>query len=558
MKLRNIIILCILTLCSVQCKKVLEKNDLSAINQSQVWNDAKLATAYLNNLYADNLPGWPDVSQYSDDAPGGGEIMYGQLTINSIDDWPYSSIRNNNTLLANVEEGSLDHDTKESLKGQAFFLRAWRYFEMVRLYGGVPLILKPEQLTDSLLASRNKTSECINQIILDLDSAANILPANWTGDDLGRVTKGAALALKGRVLLYYASPQFNPGNLEDRWQNAYNANKEARDFLVANGFGLYESFSNLWFNEMNKSVVFVNRYQYPNRVNTWNAATRPLEEAVNYTGANHPTLERVNAFPMKSGLSISNPASGYDPIHYWLNRDPRFIATIAYNGCDWPLSGKTGRRQWVYVGSQKYAGTETGFYCRKAVDVSYTPFYTQNSSTDWVEIRFAEVIMNLAECANEIGKTDEAYPVLKEIRERAGIDAGSDGMYGLKPEMNKAEMLDAIMLERNIEFAYEGKRYWDLRRRRLFGDMLNGKVRHGYVISLKIPREQFEAIADTVNLDKSYSTYFKDSLVVLDKVFSIDFKDNYYFYAIPQSYLELDSHLEQTNGWPGGSFDPLK
>lgn len=555
----TVIYMLVFLFCFTQCSSVLDKKDLGAVSQSDVWNDTRLAKAYVSKLYADNLPGWDtDIAGNSDESPGGGGTMYGQLTINSINQWPYDGIRNINILLNDIDKGTLSDDIKNALKGQAYFLRAWRYFQMVRLYGGVPLILKPQQLTDDLLVSRNKTSECIDQITADLDKAASLLPHNWTGDDVGKVAKGAAMALKGRVLLYYASPQFNPSNDLTRWQKAYDANKAARETLEADGFGLYNDFAGIWFNEMNKEVVFVNRYAYPDRVNSWNAATRPISEAQNATGANHPTLEMVQSFPMKNGLPITDPAAGYDAVHYWLNRDPRFTATIAYNGCPWELSGKAGRRQWNYVGAETQFASETGFYCKKAVDVSFTKFYTDNSSTDWIEIRFAEVLMNLAECANETSKTMEAYDLLKAIRQRAGIAAGVNSLYGLKAGMSAAEMRDAIMQERKIEFAYEAKRYWDLRRRRMFEETLNGKVRHGLVISLKISQDDFNKIRDTVNLDQQYATYFKDSLVVVDKVFTIDFKSNYYFYAIPTSHLELNSHLLQTKGWEGGTFDPLQ
>ncbi|SJZ83856.1 Starch-binding associating with outer membrane [Chitinophaga eiseniae] len=549
----------LLLACFAGCSKVLDKKDLGAVNESDIWKDDKLATAYINKLYEDNLPGWnTSDAATSDEAPGGDAVMYGQLTINSFDLWPYDNIRNINILLKNIDGGTLPAATRDLLKGQAFFFRAWRYFQMVRLYGGVPLILEPQQVTDNLAVARTKTSACIGQMVADLDNAAKLLPPSWTGNDAGRITKGAALALKGRILLYYASPQFNPANDPARWQKAYDANKAAKETLEAAGIGLYDKFAGIWLDEMNKEVVFVNRYSYPDKVNDWNAATRPLSEAQNSTGANHPTLEMVNAFPMKNGLPVTDPAAGYDAVHYWRNRDPRFAATIAYNGCPWELSGKAGRRQWNYVGAETQFLSETGFYCKKAVDVSYSKFFTYNSSTDWVEIRFAEVLMNLAECANETGKTGEAYEILKLIRKRAGIEAGGDNLYGLKNGMTTISMRDAVRLERKIEFAYEGKRYWDLRRWKLFEQEMNGKVRHGLVISLLIPQSEFNRIQDTVNLDRNYSRYFKDSLVAVDKVFKIDFKSSYYFYPINTKHLELNGNLKQTNGWDGGAFDPLQ
>lgn len=555
---------------SVSCSDILNKKDLSAVTDDQVWGDAKYATAYLNRLYEKNLPKWEGeqdrdgdgansifYSSYSDEADGGGSVMYGQLTTASCDYWYYEDIRNINMLFEKLENNeAIDTETCTSLKAQASILRAWRYFCMVRVYGGVPMILLPQKLTDDLLVSRNKTSECIDIIIKDLDYAYENLPWSWTGDDLGRATKAAALALKGRVLLYYASPQFNPDNRMDRWEAAYKVNKQAKEELEANGYGLYASYEKIWYDEMNREVIWGRRYQEPGATNKWNAATRPLSEAQNYTGANHPTLEMVESYPMVTGVPITE-SKEYDPVLYWKNRDPRFNVTIAYNSCIWELSGKSGRKQWTYVGAELNNPTATGFYCRKAVEPSYTSYYTERSSTDWIEIRHAEVLLNYAECAAMSGKTEEAYDVLKTIRARAGILAGNNGMYGLKEGLSSEQMVDAIMLERKLELSFEGKRYWDLRRRRLFEAELNGKVRHGVLPKLNIPEEEFNKIKDTVDFENNYATYFRDSLVILDKNFAIDFKDNYYFYAIPNKYLETNSKMEQTQGWSGGTFNPL-
>lgn len=551
---------------NVSCLDILDKRDLSAVTDDQVWNDSNYATAYLNRLYEKNLPKWEGetvgansifYSSYSDEADGGNGVLYGQLTTASSDYWYYDDIRNINLLFEKLQNNtSIDTKICTNLMAQASILRAWRYFGMVRVYGGVPMILLPQKLTDDLLVSRNKTSECMDIILKDLDYAYANLPWTWTGDDKGRATKAAALALKGRVLLYYASPQFNPDNKMDRWETAYKVNKQAKEELEANGYGLYPSYENVWYDEMNKEVIWGRRYQEPGTTNHWNASTRPLSEAQNHTGGNRPTLEMIESYPMNTGEPITESAD-YDPALYWKNRDPRFKASIAYNSCSWELSGKSGRKQWTYEGAELNMPTSTGFYCRKAVDPSYTPYYTERSSTDWIEIRHAEVLLNYAECAAMLGKTDEAYAVLKVIRERAGILAGNNGLYGLKGGMSSEQMMDAIMLERKIELAFEGKRYWDLRRRRLFASELNGTVRHGIQPKLNISEEEFNKIKDTVDFEKDYSTYFRDSLVILDKTFSIDFKENYYFYAIPNKYLETNSKLEQTTGWSGGTFNPL-
>ncbi len=106
--------------------------------------------------------------------------------------------------------------------------------------------------------------------------------------------------------------------------------------------------------------------------------------------------------------------------------------------------------------------SKTGFYCRKAINETYTADAVDKSGTDWIEIRLAEVMLNLAECANAIGRQDVALDMLTQLRKRAGIQAGADQSYGLKAGMSQDEMFEAIVTERKIELAFEGKRYWDL------------------------------------------------------------------------------------------------
>jgi hypothetical protein len=551
------------------CAGVLDKKDLSVISELEVWNNPEYAENYVNKLCRDILPGWDnDISGNSDDSPGGGNIMYGQLTNDGIDYWPYDQIRNINLFLSNVGSGSIDEGTQSVLKGQALVLRAWLYFRLVRFYGGVPLVLEPQELKDDLYVTRSKTSECIAQIVKDLDDAlASDIPWSWTGDDAGRITKAAAQALKARVALYYASPQFNrPGTRdEQRWINAYNVNKQTREQLSANGYGLYASFSDLWFNEMNEEAVFVKRYQYPGQDNSWSSGSRPLEVGMDVGGRNQPTVEIVAAFPMKDGVPTAE-SPDFDPVLYWKNRDPRFAATIAYNSCVWPLIGREGTREWTYRGytPEQNNGTRTGYYCRKAVDITYTAFDALHSSTDWIEIRYAEVLLNFAECAAETGHDAEAVDVLKQIRARAGIEPGANDMYGLKSGLTGAGLIEAIMLERRLEFAFEGMRYWDLRRRRLFETELNGTRRHGRFANIVPPLTPTDF--DRIRLEfpdrdyeTEYSTYFADEVILVDTQFDINFLENYYFYGIPNKHLQTNSKLQQTQGWPdngSGLFDP--
>ena len=541
------------------CDGILDLKDLEAVSEADVWNDEQLAEAYVNRIYMDNLPGWSDdEANYSDESNGGGNYMYGQLTENSVNYWPYGQIRRINILLSEIDEGDLDQELKDRFKGEAHFFRAWRYWEMVKRYGGVPLLLEPQDLASDLLVERSPTSVVVDQILSDLDQAAGLLPQFDAGSDEndGHVHVGTALALKGRVLLYYASPQFNRNDDGGRWQDAYEANLAAKQYLEAHGFGLHDDFAGLWFEEMNREAIFVRRYSYPVDTHNWAAATRPLDESQGSTGGNWPTLEMVESFPMSDGQPIEGHPE-YDPTFFWQDRDPRFAATIAYNGAVWELSGQSGRRQWTYVGGEANNPTQTGFYTRKAVDPADDAFEAANGDTQWIEIRFAEVLLNLAEAANAIGQTQVAYDQLIALRERAGIEAG-DGLYGLEAGMSPEEMQDAIMLERKIELAYEGKRYWDLRRNMLFEELLNGTRRHGLRINLIVPTEEWEAAQGSVDLQTQYDQYFEHEVVLLDTQFDIDWQDNYYFFAIPSDHLRLNSRLEQTAGWAGGTFDPLQ
>jgi hypothetical protein len=549
----------------------MDKDDLASITDENVWNDVKYATGFLDKLHRDYTPEWA-ADTNSDEACGEmgeiGEALFGRMTANSggawVTDWDnkYERIRNINLLLEKMETSTLDAATRDLLTAQALVIRAWRYFDLVRTYGGVPMVMKTQSVSDDLYVERTKTSECIALIQKDLDDAIAIpnFPYQWSGNDAGRLTKAAALALKGRLLLYWASPQFNPNGLQDRWQAAYDANREARDLLAQNGYGLYESYENLFFDEMNREAVFVKRYEYPHFGHSWVAGTLPGESGISLMAPswNRPTWELALSYPTLSGrpADASNPE--YDDVLFWKNRDPRFAATFVWNSSLYETYGRTGRRQWTY--NETNYVSPTHLYCRKAVPVNYTQeqAFAGHNSTDWIEIRYAEVLLNFAECAAALNRTDEALEVLKQIRNRAGIRAGSDGLYGLASGMSKEAMTKAILLERRIEFAMEGKRFWDLRRYRLFASELNGKFRHGRKPVLREGLDIDEVKSDpTINWDTEYGTYFVDEVDESD-LYTMNFKDEYYFYPIHSSDLYSNSKLQQTKGWEGGTFDPLE
>ncbi|GAB3949200.1 RagB/SusD family nutrient uptake outer membrane protein [Spirosoma harenae] len=578
------------TLALSGCMKVLDKTDLSSTSGDLIFKDSTLTQMNLDYIYDQNLPApigslGPEptgISGLSDESFAESKILQGSLLVNEIGDFGtkldatnnYGKIRVINTFLNDVKNGTLPQYTKNKLRAQAQFFRAWRYFDLVRIYGGVPLVLSPlaavgVEAKQAAFLPRNSTAESFAQIVKDLDSTIASVPGRWaTSSDWGRVTKGTAAALKGRTLLYAASPQFNPTDDVTKWQTSYDANKQAYDLLTANGYGLHASFDQLWFQEVNNpEAVFITGYNTATgdqlkKNNGYDNGTRPSYAGTG-GGSNQPSWEMVKAFPMLDGKKPGESTKyTYTDQLFYKNRDPRFDKTIAYNGATWPLNGNTANKLWTYfVGGKtiESRATNTGFYTRKAINPSVSAGDAQYSGTDWIEIRFAEVMLNLAESAVGINKLEEAYTQLKAIRKRAGLEAGTDGLYGLKANMTRAELFDAILYERQIEFAFEGKRFWDLRRWKLIEKTLNGKRRTGVTINLKttgVPAD-FATTRDNLNLDQVYTDYFTIAFKQLDTKYDIAWKPEYYFFAIPQSAIDNNPKLIQNNTW-GGAFDPLK
>ncbi|GAB3688729.1 RagB/SusD family nutrient uptake outer membrane protein [Spirosoma flavus] len=570
--------------------KVLDKTDLNSTSGDLIFKDSTLTQMNLDYIYDQNLPAGiptlgpntPSITTLTDESFGESKLLEGSLLVNEVGDFGtkldptnnYGKIRVINMFLSDVKNGTLPQFTKNKLRSQAQFFRAWRYFDLVRLYGGVPLVLTPlaavgVEAREAAFIPRNTTAETFAQIIKDLDSTIASVPGRWTSaSDWGRITKGAAAAFKGRVLLTAASPQFNPSDDVAKWQASYDANKQAYDLLTTNGFGLHASFDQLWFQEVNNpEAVLITGYNtatgdQTRKNNGYDNATRPSYAGTG-GGSNQPSWEMVKAFPMLDGKKPGESTKyTYKDQLFYKNRDPRFDKTIAYNGVNWPLNGNTANKVWTYyVGGKtvEAKASNTGFYTRKAINPTVSIGDAQYSGTDWIEIRFAEVLLNLAESATGINKLDEAYTQLKAVRKRAGIEAGTDGLYGLKANMTRAELFDAILYERQIEFAFEGKRFWDLRRWKLIEKTLNGTRRTGVTINLKttgVPAD-FATNRDNVNLDVAYTDYFTLVFKQLDTKYAINWKPEYYYFPIPQSAIDNNPKLIQNTTW-GGAFDPLK
>ncbi len=576
----------------------LDYENKNAVSPDNVWTDKDMTNSFLANIYGSLMPGWPVNANGTDEGMNrqGDMDVYtrGQITVDNIGvALDYSSIDNINYFLDHIEGNTaLTETDRRQMRGQALFWRAWDYWQKVFAVGGVPLILHTQDVSDmsSLLVSRSKTSECVRQIVADLDEAIANLPDTWDGDDYGRIDKCAAMAFKGRVLLCYASPLFNPDNDQSRWQQAYDANKSAVDFLASAGKGLYQGdFADIWYDEQNREVIMVNQYYYPDHPLDYQNGIRPMPLTRDDANLNEAILPLLMAFPKADGTPLTLDAqrlaadAEYNDqfmTDFYTNRDPRFYATVFCPGTEYPASDvlTDGRKYWNASravadpsadGGVAYIslvpdelgvsdGASTGFFQMKGLDKTLTRTTIHNAQTDWVEIRYAEVLMNYGECANELGKSDEALQVLYDIRKRAGIEAGT-GNYGITAA-TQGEIRQTYMTERLIEFAYEGKRFNDLRRWKKF-DYLNG-LKYRSCVRLVIKDYgnigSFDWTKDMYDPDVR-KLFRMDYIECVDgnRDYQFNLDTNHWFYPISKNALDRNSNLEQNDEW-GGSFNPLE
>lgn len=456
---------------------------------------------------------------------------------NNVRESVWGRIRNCNDVIEGVSNSTLTDDQKNELLGQAYFFRAWCYLQLVKWYGGVPIIKEVLPPVESSFTPRSTTKACIDFICEDLDRSADMLRAKtanggWDASNYGRVTTASAMALKGRALLLWASPLFNRKNDVERWKTAYEYISNSIDDIQACGNGLYTAGNNINGSDFakmfatggqNKEMVFGTLYNTlkdddTKKNNRWERSIRP----VNTTGQGlEASAMLVDLFPMKDGklprgldtyTKLEQSADEANVKDYpFMNRDPRFYRTFAMPGFRWAYAGDATLKDaynpnynngkdyvlWSYIwytdvladggleaerdgrmGADNLKNGVRGVYVRKRSndgDIS-NPLYDFDpldanggfiySSAPYMEIRYAEVLLNLAEAACGAGHMDVAVDQLKLIRQRAGYT----GDCGLQANLqnDQAACMSAVLYERQIELAYEGKRFDDLRRWMLF------------------------------------------------------------------------------------------
>jgi hypothetical protein len=492
-------IFAVLILGTFACKKgYLDRKPSDLITEQEVFKNIENAEKFVNTIYR-SLPnlfkpyGWPlssatdETNQAIDNSASGadaGNFNTGSMSPSNFpmkDQWDefYGKIRSCNMFLRNFEKVPNDPtypERRSRLKGEALVLRAYYNFQLMSRWGEIPIILEvenPFDNPDGIYYKRNTIAEGIENILKDLEEAKDLLPTNYAErpNNWGRASKMIALALRGRVLLYYASPLYNKDNDQSRWTRAAEACKAALDTALANGYGLNGNYGEIFTQYFNKEVIW-------SRPAPGAFGDGGIDREMNPRGANgygnvNPIQELVNDYEMKAtGLPITDPGSGFDPQRPYDGRDPRFYATILYPGCMWkgralnpngedaPRSGQVVTNYWprkyLLEGVNLFAGTGA-------------------SDRKWVLFRTAELYLNYAEAQNEAtGPNGDVYNALNAVRGRVGMPEYSGG--------NKETLRDKIRHERRIELALEDHRFWDVRRWKIAETVDNRDI-HGVVVT---------------------------------------------------------------------------
>jgi hypothetical protein len=439
----------------------------------------------------------------------------------------YAVIRKANSFMEKIDAVPGDENLKKRMKGEAQFLRAFCYAELVKCFGGVPLVLSAGTPEEAIVP-RNTYDECVTQIAKDCDEAAAILPVVMPASDLGRATKVAALAVKARILLYYASPLNNAGNIATRWTNAAGAAKAAMAFGPPPGtgdYGLYPDYYRLFIEKLgNKEVIFSRKFQNPSinpsdgARNKWYMSVPNADDGA--WGGFCPTQNLVDAYEMKNGKPISDPASGYNSQAPYTNRDTRLDKSILHQGSIY----KKGIIIETYRGGNtnnitRGDSSKTGYGLLKMIDTS--KYGANNADNDWIYIRYAEVLLNYAEAQNEAtGPDASVYDAINAVRLRSGQPALTAGI-------SQAELRDRIRNERRVELTFEEHRFFDVRRWKLGSTYFKEPIR-----KVQITKEANGTF--TYNFPK-----WEDR----------DYKDFQNFLPIPQAEIDKNPKLVQNTGY---------
>ncbi len=407
---------------------------------------------------------------------------------------------------------------------EARFLRAFFYFELIKRYKSVPLITEVLTAEEAKSVRQDSFSDVVDFIVHECDEIAGELPSDFgnfsSAKETGRATKGAALALKARVLLYAASPLHNASNDLTLWQESAEAAKEIID---SGWYSLEGNYGNV-VNNVTSSELILGRRE--GESNGFERRNFPIGFEGGNTGT-CPTQNLVDAYEMvESGLPITDPASGFDPIFPYSGRDPRLAQTVILNNSVW----KGQVVETFYGGANgrpKDNATETGYYLKKYVieSVNLEPTNTTQKQHTWVLFRYAEVLLNYAEAMNEAygpedaaGMGMTALQAVNQVRLRAGMPDFPAGM-------SQEEFRDRLRNERRVELAFEDHRFWDVRRW-----MIGAETTDIYAVNIA---------------RNPYGGFAYEKTLLEERVY----EERMNLYPIPQAEIYKNANLEQNTGW---------
>lgn len=422
----------------------------------------------------------------------------------------YENIRRMNQFLVLQQKYSKFSDGKNALwEAQVRFLRAFVYFQLAKRHSGVILYTDLDMQNDKARSNAADTWELIAQ---DLDYAATYLPAEWSAANKGRITKGAAYAMKSRAMLY-----------AERWQDAYDA---ANNVIALNLYDLKDDYAQAWKGNNEESILeFDFASGGPNH--TFDQFYVPACDGYEFGALGTPTQEMVEAYEKADGTKVdwsswhgsTTVAPPYDQL------EPRFKATVIYRGSTWKgrvmdcsVNGTNGEFMAYREQPYSYGKTTTGYFLRKLLNEQHTDMTGTKSTQPWVEIRYAEVLLNKAEAAYRLNKTGEAQTAMNLVRARTGVNLPGKTSTG-------DAWFNDYRNERRVELSYEGHLFWDMRRWKLAHTEYTGYRVHGF----KIVGDTYEYI-DCDYQDRKF----------LQKL---------YVLPIPDSEMQNNSLIEQYDEW---------
>lgn len=483
---------------------------------------------------------------------------YSAASPNADDQWArdYAAIRNATVFIVYINRVPMleklpnGQPARSAYRSEARFLRAWLYFDLLKRYGGIPLLGDSiRQITDNVQLPRSSFSDCVNYIVSECDNIKDSLrtAAMVNSNTYGRITQGAAMTLKSEVLLYAASPLFNGGNIDpsnpltgytsfdgNRWKLAADAAKAVIDL---GAYSLMPSFNDVFVTQAapigtNTETICWMQSGNDNTVEKANAPAGFTSAGGN--GATSPTQNLVDAFPTDSGYAITDSNAHYNANNPYAHRDPRLNLTVFHNGSLW-----LNRAVQTYDGGLDKPGgtvqqTKTSYYMRKFMgafeSVSNNPPSYSAVYHDFIYYRYAGILLNYAEATNEFsGPSADVYNVLYALRKRAGILTGPNSTYGVLQGMTQDQMRTAVRNERRIEMAFEEQRFWDIRRWKIAAQVYNGAPLQGMDIQLSSGGQIF------YNLIPVLTPVFRDPQM--------------YLYPIPYSEVIKNNQMKQNPSW---------